>query len=237
MTKFTKGIVTTIILVGVGIGGKYGYDYLKEKGVFDKVETSNVSENTVIELQDYLNESMNIGFVQINYNKLDINSANLKTIISLLYNPYEKGSDGTTTEIKNIETNFYKEYVTKYDTNLMSPYVCVDVPKVNEYLYSVTNQQVDSFEEYTNNETNDVCVSKITSIIYMYDLVVNKVTQNSNKFVIEYTIKNLDNLLYNSKYNYGDLNIKKYNGTVILEKTADNRYIYLSNNVDGGKNF
>lgn len=67
----------------------------------------------------------------------------------------------------------------------------------------------------------------------MYDLKVNVVYNEDNKYTIKYSIKDINNAIYNQKYNYSNINIKAYNGTVILEK-IDNKYIFISNTVSGG---
>lgn len=231
VTKFTKGVLTLGLLIGLGVGGKYGYDYMKNHGYFDEITKTNVPAETVTEIEIFLNDQYNIGFLQANYKEMDINNVSFDTITYLLNNPYEKGSDGKVIKHEFTDSQIYKDYVTSYETNLLNTKACFDAVKLNEYIYSVTNQRLDALEN-----TDNKCISKLPNYIYMIDVKTELVILNDEKYSITYKIKDAENILYNQKYNYTGIEVKQYNGKAILEKTNDNRYIFKSNNVSGARN-
>ena len=83
---------------------------MKDHGYFDDVVKTNVSAETVAEINDFLNDDYNIGFIQVNYEKMDLKDIKFDTIAYLLNNPYEKGSDG-----KLIKHEFNLKSPTKYN--------------------------------------------------------------------------------------------------------------------------
>lgn len=235
MTKFTKGILTVGLIVGLGLGGKYAYDYLEEKGYIDQIFhedlKTNVEDTVVNEIEDFLNEDMNIGFVEVNYDELDISRLSFSTITSLLNFQYKIGDDNKIYKASFTETELYNKYNILYDTNIVNPKVCFNTVEIKEHLYSITNQYLDVASE--SNIEEGLCTTKVNNYLYMYDLKVNVVYNEDNKYTIKYSIKDINNAIYNQKYNYSNINIKAYNGTVILEK-IDNKYIFISNTVSGG---
>lgn len=231
MTKFTKGVLTIGLLVGLGIGGKYGYDYLKDHGYFDDVTKTNVPTETVEEIKTFLNDSYNIGFLNANYERIDINDIDIDTIAYLLNNQYEEGSDGKITKYEFTETKVYKEYVTTYETNLLNTRVCYDAVKLNDYIYSITNQRMDALEN-----TAEACTPKLSNYIYMIDVEIDIVIAKNNIYTVTYNIGNAENILYNQKYNYTGIKTDRYNGKVVLERESDGRYIFISNEVKGARN-
>ncbi len=230
MTKFTKGILTVGLLIGLGVGGKYGYDYMKDHGYFDSVVKTNVPAETVTEISDFLNDKYNIGFIQTNYEKIDIEDLKFDTIAYLLNNPYEKGSDGKIIKQDFISSPIYKDYVLSYETNLLKTKICYDALKINEYVYSVTNQYLNAL-----NDKEQICNSNTSVYIYMIDVDVELVVKEDNKYSVTYKISDAENAIYNQRYNYTDIETKKYSGNVVLEK-IDNRYIFKSNELSGARN-
>ena len=69
MTKFTKTILTFGLLIGIGVGGKYGYDYMKDHGYFDDVVKTNVSAETVAEINDFLNDDYKERYKEIVFDR------------------------------------------------------------------------------------------------------------------------------------------------------------------------
>ena len=230
MTKFTKTILTFGLLIGIGVGGKYGYDYMKDHGYFDDVVKTNVSAETVAEINDFLNDDYNIGFIQVNYEKMDLKDIKFDTIAYLLNNPYEKGSDGKLIKHEFISSPVYKDYVLSYETNLLKTRVCYDAAKINEYVYSITNQYLNVL-----NDQEQICNSNTSAYIYMTDVSVEVVVAKDNIYSVTYKMSDAENIIYNQRYNYTDIETRKYSGKVVLEK-IDNKYIFKSNEVQGARN-
>lgn len=231
MTKFTKGILTVGLLIGLGVGGKFGYDYMKENGYFDNVEKTNVSAETVTEISDFLNDEYNIGFLQANYDEMNIEDLNFDTIAYLLNNPYEEGSDGKLIKREFIKSSIYKDYVLSYETNLLKTKICYDAVKINDYVYSVTNQYLKVLKDI-----DKICNSNTSAYIYMAYVDLQLVVEKDNIYNITYNISDAENVIYNQKYNYSDIETKYYTGKVVLEKTEDDRYIFKSNKLNGARN-
>lgn len=231
MTKFTKGILTVGLLIGLGVGGKYGYDYMKDHGYFDSAVKTNVSVEIVTEISDFLNEEYNIGFLQANYEELNMEDLKFDTIAYLLNNPYEEGSDGKLIKHDFIDSKIYKDYVLSYETNLLKTRICYDAAKINEYVYSVTNQYLNALKDQEK-----ICNSNTSVYIYMNNVEVELVVAKDNEYSVTYKISDAENIIYNQKYDYSGIETKKYSGKVILEKTEDNRYIFKSNEINGARN-
>lgn len=230
MTKFTKTVLTTGLIIGTLVGFKYGYEYLDTHGYFDSFNKNSATENEIQDIEKFLNEDMNIGLLQYNYENLDINKVPSKTITYLLNNIYQKGSNDIYIKLSISNTKLFNEYHTTYLPDLLNRKICYDAAKMNEHIKLITNQYLDAFESDI-----EICFTDIKSYIYMIDVDVNKAIKNNNVYTIDYTIKDAENLLYMQEHKYSSKNIKSYKGTVTLYN-IDNRYIFVSNKVKNAKN-
>ncbi len=225
MTKFAKGILTTGILLTVGVGGYKLYEYAKEEGWIDKLKNSHLPEKTRAEIEDFINEESNIGFLQYNYDILNVNKLDEDLIHNLLSNPYEMSDDGILSNPGISKTQLFKDYEGTIRENLRDPQVCFKTSIVKEVIHKLTAQTLDY-------DKSKVCVPSITrsNIQYVHAQVKN-VKMENKRYVVSYTLTPVSNYFYVQDNKYEGLNIyDEFDGTLTLGKAEDDgRYIYLSN--------
>ncbi|NLC48337.1 MAG: hypothetical protein GX758_03140 [Tenericutes bacterium] len=223
MTKLGKAVVVAgVISLGV-IGGQHIYNYAKE--VYDERNVSNVTTEKIDEINSFLNDSTNIGFLQVNYKSLDLSVLTFDEIFKLISNIYSFDDNGRLKKNNLSETKMYNSFKGRYITNLNSPKVCYNKEAVNAYLYSVTNQKL-------NSNSLELCTTNTDLIDFNVDVKITRVINyNDNFYNISYKVQDAENLLYIQKHNYENLKQDKiYKGTVVLEYKS-NRYIFVSNNI------
>lgn len=227
MTKFTKGIVFTGVFALSVVGGYKAYNYIKD--IYEEKETSNVSTEKINEISSFLNDSTNIGFIQANYDSLDLSKLSFDEVYKLLSNIYSFDDTGKLKKNNLNETNAYKSFKGDYITNVSNPKVCYNKEAVNTYLYSITNQKL-------NSSSNELCTTFVDLYTYIAKINITLVRKTDNTYNIKYKAYDAENLIYIQKNKYEGMGIEKtYNGKVVLEY-IDDRYIFVSNTISNGKN-
>lgn len=231
MTKFTKGVLTTGILLAVGVGGYKFYQYADETGLIDKIRNSYVPEETRVKLEDFLKADANLGFVQINYDILNINKLTDEQIFDLISNPYET-KDGKLVNNGIANTKLFKKLGGTIRENIKDPKICFKTSEVKKVLLELTNQTY-------KNKNEKLCVPSITryNIKHVNLKVKNAKHESNGNYIVNYTLTPVDNFLYIQDKNYEGMDIyDHFDGTVTLGVSEDGRYYYVSNNYSKGTN-
>lgn len=229
MTKFKKGLLIIIILIGVGVGVKYildNYDITKFLPIASK---TNVSNETVLEINKFLNDYSNIGFLEYNYKNLDINKLDFDSLYPLFNKNYEWSSDDNLLHLVSLSSSTnYKLFGSSYSDNLLNKNVCYSSAKLIEHIESITNQTFDASGE------KSLCTKNLTATQYIAKVNVTKVVKDNNIYTVDYDAYELSNQLYLQKNPAVSKDTAKtISGTVKLSN-IDNRYIFISNNITYG---
>lgn len=228
MTKFTKGVLTTGILLAVGVGGYKFYQYANENGLIDKLKNSYLPEETRAELEKFLGENDHLGFVQVNYDVLNINKLSTEQIYDLISNPYEM-QDGKLTNLGISNTELFKKLGGTIRENINNPQVCYKMSEVKKTLLELTSQTY-------NSKKTKLCVSTVTryNIKHVNLKVKNAKIENGN-YIVNYTLTPIDNYMYIQEKHYEGMDIyDKFDGTVTLGVNDDGSYYYVSNTYSKG---
>lgn len=230
MTKFKKLLLTILIISLVYFCYHYGYNYYIENK--DKINNilnknkSDVTDEEIDKITAFLSNNENIGYLQYNYNNIDINKLTIDRVVELNLFKYYMEENKNLIQYNLISDSYlFKKYDGTYNENKL----CLNLNKINEKLIQITNQTYKS-----NNKT--ICINDYTSNFTYIDPVIIKVKANDDLLNIDYTIKSVSNYLYVQKNNYQNLNIYDlYNGKLVL-KRHNNSYMFISNNIDNINN-
>lgn len=232
MTKFVKGILTTGLIIGGAYAAYYGYQYYQENKDSFHPDKSNVSEEKVREVREFLDSDENIGFLQYNYEEIDLNKVPDETLVTLILNPYQTDADDTSlykkkTVLAISQTKLFEKYKGELGSIEVLTSMCLDGSLVSSKLFEVTNQKI--------NLPSKFCVSEYTNNVKKVGVTINYVKQTDDILNVNYDVISTENYMYVQKNKYQDLDIyDKFNGNVIL-KEVDGRYIFISNNLKNNK--
>lgn len=232
MTKFVKRILTTGLIIGGAYATYFGYQYYQENKDSFHPNKSNVSEEKVREVRDFLDSDENIGFLQYNYDEIDLNKMPDETIITLILNPYQTDADDTSfykrkSLLSISQTKLFEKYKGELGSIEAFTSICLDGSLISDKLFEVTNQKIKFPSRF--------CVNEYTNNVKKIGVTINYIKQTDDLLNVNYDIISAESYMYVQKNKYQDLDIyDKFNGSVVL-KEVDGRYIFISNKLKNNK--